>query len=166
MELALLCDIPVCMVIMGPNGEIETWPENHSEVKSVLDKYFEKEEVGPKKELPPIKSRSGETDADILKSLETEIAAMKARIEVLKRVEDVADIENPVEIPDFLDLYQDENPSLTELPREALDSQSVGDFPNGRFVGCEEDEISADFGDWDRMCGEWNEIFADFGVWN
>ncbi|KAL3527959.1 hypothetical protein ACH5RR_012615 [Cinchona calisaya] len=106
-----------------------------------------------------MKSRSGETDVQLVKSLETKIAATKARIEVLKRMENIAETENPVEILDYLDLYQDENPTVIELPREALDSHCVADFPNGRFVGCEDDEISANFGDWDRMCGEWHENF-------
>ncbi|WMV35397.1 hypothetical protein MTR67_028782 [Solanum verrucosum] len=28
MELATLCDIKVCTVITGPNGELQTWPDN------------------------------------------------------------------------------------------------------------------------------------------
>ncbi|KAK2985299.1 hypothetical protein RJ640_024295 [Escallonia rubra] len=36
MELATLCDIKACAVIFGPEGDVETWPENPAEVKSIL----------------------------------------------------------------------------------------------------------------------------------
>ncbi|KAK3041669.1 hypothetical protein RJ639_001479 [Escallonia herrerae] len=36
MELAILCDIKACAVIFGPEGDVETWPENPTEVKSII----------------------------------------------------------------------------------------------------------------------------------
>ncbi|XP_059643250.1 agamous-like MADS-box protein AGL103 [Cornus florida] len=41
MELSVLCDINACMVCVGPEGEIETWPENPSNVKKLIDVYKE-----------------------------------------------------------------------------------------------------------------------------
>lgn len=42
MELATLCDIPVCLTIQSPDGEYEIWPENPKEVKTILDNYYKK----------------------------------------------------------------------------------------------------------------------------
>ncbi|KAG5576209.1 hypothetical protein H5410_056343 [Solanum commersonii] len=39
MELATLCDIKVCTVINGPNGELQTWPNNLDAYNEVLDLY-------------------------------------------------------------------------------------------------------------------------------
>ncbi|KAG5576217.1 hypothetical protein H5410_056351 [Solanum commersonii] len=36
MELATLCDIMVCTIITGPNGELQTWPDNLDAVKKFL----------------------------------------------------------------------------------------------------------------------------------
>ncbi|KAF8387696.1 hypothetical protein HHK36_026350 [Tetracentron sinense] len=38
-ELATLCDIEACMVSFGPNGELDTWPENSNEAKAILKRY-------------------------------------------------------------------------------------------------------------------------------
>lgn len=37
MELATLCDIKVCTISIGPNGEHQTWPDNLDACKEVLD---------------------------------------------------------------------------------------------------------------------------------
>ncbi|XP_057489228.1 agamous-like MADS-box protein AGL53 [Actinidia eriantha] len=39
MELATLCGITVCIISFGPDGELETWPENSSDVRSAVDRY-------------------------------------------------------------------------------------------------------------------------------
>lgn len=31
-ELSVLCDVQACAIVMDPEGETETWPENHSKV--------------------------------------------------------------------------------------------------------------------------------------
>jgi len=39
MELATLCDIKACTIILGPDGNVDTWLENQSEVKAIIDNY-------------------------------------------------------------------------------------------------------------------------------
>ncbi|XP_071914515.1 uncharacterized protein [Coffea arabica] len=86
MELALLCDIPVCVVIIDPSGKIQTWPENHNDVQSVLDEYSEKEQArslsAKNREHPPKKSTDGEIDpVELVKILDSKIEAIKNKIE-------------------------------------------------------------------------------------
>ncbi|KAL3516150.1 hypothetical protein ACH5RR_023052 [Cinchona calisaya] len=38
-ELSVLCDIKACLVVLGPNGEVETWPENADDVREVIHMY-------------------------------------------------------------------------------------------------------------------------------
>ncbi|KAL3500538.1 hypothetical protein ACH5RR_039631 [Cinchona calisaya] len=38
-ELAMLCDIDVCLLIRAPNGEFEIWPENLDQSRTLLEKY-------------------------------------------------------------------------------------------------------------------------------
>ncbi|KAH8497487.1 hypothetical protein H0E87_019958 [Populus deltoides] len=38
-ELATLCDVPVCLVCVNPDGSIETWPEEEERVVDVLMAY-------------------------------------------------------------------------------------------------------------------------------
>lgn len=38
-ELAILCDIPVLLVCYGPNGKIETWPNDDGAVKDIIRQY-------------------------------------------------------------------------------------------------------------------------------
>ncbi|XAR50562.1 hypothetical protein NMG60_11004917 [Bertholletia excelsa] len=38
-ELAVLCGINACSICFGPDGEIDTWPENPAEVKAVIGMY-------------------------------------------------------------------------------------------------------------------------------
>ncbi|KAK3015031.1 hypothetical protein RJ639_005615 [Escallonia herrerae] len=35
-QLAMLCDVKACAVIFGPDGGVETWPEDPSRIKSVI----------------------------------------------------------------------------------------------------------------------------------
>ncbi|CAI9767820.1 unnamed protein product [Fraxinus pennsylvanica] len=39
MELSVLCDVKACTVIIGPDGQVETWPENRSDVREVINLY-------------------------------------------------------------------------------------------------------------------------------
>ncbi|GFZ07033.1 hypothetical protein Acr_18g0012030 [Actinidia rufa] len=41
MELATLCGIQACAVCFGPDGAVETWPENPNDVKAVIDLFRE-----------------------------------------------------------------------------------------------------------------------------
>ena len=41
MELSTLCGIQACAVCFGPDGAVETWPENTNDVKAVIDLYRE-----------------------------------------------------------------------------------------------------------------------------
>lgn len=34
-----MCDVPVCLIGYGPDGELITWPENRPEVKELVPKY-------------------------------------------------------------------------------------------------------------------------------
>ncbi|XP_022891946.1 uncharacterized protein LOC111406806 [Olea europaea var. sylvestris] len=48
MELSVLCEVKACAVILGPDGKIETWPENRSDVQDVID-LFKKDCLNNKK---------------------------------------------------------------------------------------------------------------------
>lgn len=38
-ELAILCSAQVCIVFLGPTGNVEVWPENPAEATSIIIKY-------------------------------------------------------------------------------------------------------------------------------
>ncbi|KAI3468752.1 hypothetical protein Pfo_025415 [Paulownia fortunei] len=39
MELSVLCDVKACALVSGPDGHLQTWPENRSEVMQVINMY-------------------------------------------------------------------------------------------------------------------------------
>jgi hypothetical protein len=39
LELAELCNIPVCVISYGPDGTLQTWPESREDVEAIVDKY-------------------------------------------------------------------------------------------------------------------------------
>ncbi|CAI9117549.1 OLC1v1018951C1 [Oldenlandia corymbosa var. corymbosa] len=49
MELSVLCDVKACAVIIGPDGKLETWPENSSDVIELI-RAFQKS--GSKVSIP------------------------------------------------------------------------------------------------------------------
>ena len=49
-ELSQLCNIPVCVISYGPDGNVDTWPEGRDDVVEVLNKY--KEHNGIHKKYP------------------------------------------------------------------------------------------------------------------
>nr|XP_027062683.1 uncharacterized protein LOC113689047 [Coffea arabica] len=121
MELALLCDIPVCVVIIEPSGKIQTWPENHNDVQSVIDKYSEKEQArslsAENREHPLEKSTDGEIDpVELVKILDSKIEAIKNKIEerMVKdgaaaiNVAEIDKMDNAVDLFDF-DQYEVDN---------------------------------------------------------
>ncbi|KAJ4707969.1 Agamous-like MADS-box protein [Melia azedarach] len=38
-QLATLCDVRVCMVCLGPDGEVDAWPDNKTEVRNIISGY-------------------------------------------------------------------------------------------------------------------------------
>ncbi|KAH0712314.1 hypothetical protein KY289_008273 [Solanum tuberosum] len=84
MELATLCDIKVCTVITGRNGELQTWPDNLDACKEVLDLYSEnlKPEKKHKESVPEPEEEQGEKD--LLTLVESKLAAVKRRIRLLE----------------------------------------------------------------------------------
>ncbi|CAI9105979.1 OLC1v1005027C1 [Oldenlandia corymbosa var. corymbosa] len=51
MELSILCDIPVLVMIRSPNGELEVWPRDPSQVKTIVRNYLNGR--NPEKKNPP-----------------------------------------------------------------------------------------------------------------
>ncbi|KAK3034352.1 hypothetical protein RJ639_032250 [Escallonia herrerae] len=95
MELAMLCDIKACTVIFGPEGDVETWPENPAEVKSIIgmlkDCCFKKDFGNIK---PTVNEIERETDGEkkedfgrVISSLEVSLMknVLDAKIEAVNR---------------------------------------------------------------------------------
>ncbi|KAH0746102.1 hypothetical protein KY285_007759 [Solanum tuberosum] len=83
MELATLCDTKVCTVITGPNGELQTWPDNLDACKEVFDLYFqnmkpEKKHKESSTPVPELEEEQGEKD--LLTLVESNLAAVNRRI--------------------------------------------------------------------------------------
>ncbi|KAH0712139.1 hypothetical protein KY289_008098 [Solanum tuberosum] len=88
MELATLCDIKVCIVITGPNGELQTWPDNFDACKKVLDLYSQN--LKPKKKhkesstlVPEPELEEEQGEKDLLTLVESKLAAVNRRIRFL-----------------------------------------------------------------------------------
>ncbi|WMV35396.1 hypothetical protein MTR67_028781 [Solanum verrucosum] len=80
---ATLCDIKVCTVITGPNGELQTWPVNLDACKEVLDLYSQNLKPGKKhKESSTPVPLPGEEqgEKDLLTLVESKLAAVNRRI--------------------------------------------------------------------------------------
>ncbi|KAK6775852.1 hypothetical protein RDI58_026853 [Solanum bulbocastanum] len=71
MELATLCDIKVCTIITGTNGELQTWPDN-------LDALLEPE------------PEEDQGEKDLLMLVESNLAAVNRRIHFVEN-KNVAD---------------------------------------------------------------------------
>uniref|UniRef100_M1DAG1 SRF-type transcription factor family protein n=1 Tax=Solanum tuberosum TaxID=4113 RepID=M1DAG1_SOLTU len=95
MQLATLYDIKVCTVITGPNGELQTWPDNLDACKEVLHLYSQnlKPEKKHKESSTPIpKPEEEQREKDILMLVESKLAAVNKRIRFLENKNvDVAD---------------------------------------------------------------------------
>ncbi|CAA0382888.1 unnamed protein product [Arabidopsis thaliana] len=48
-ELSILCDIDVCVICYGSNGELKTWPEEREKVKAIARRYGELSETKRRK---------------------------------------------------------------------------------------------------------------------
>ncbi|KAL7162325.1 hypothetical protein ACSBR2_042747 [Camellia fascicularis] len=113
MELSILCDINVFTLCFGPNGEVDTWPQNPNEVKALIKIYKEPAKKSPvrktcessfsdcclgaekvaKKVLVGnedgygwLDGLSAESVMSFLGKLESKLEVLKARIEFLKMV--------------------------------------------------------------------------------
>lgn len=49
MELATLCDIDACTIIFGPDGEVDTWPENPVAARAIIKKFKDSTSRGHKR---------------------------------------------------------------------------------------------------------------------
>ncbi|EXC05022.1 Agamous-like MADS-box protein AGL93 [Morus notabilis] len=47
-ELADRCNVDVCVVCFGPDGDLQVWPENPTEAQSIIGKYIEATKEGNK----------------------------------------------------------------------------------------------------------------------
>ncbi|PQQ07329.1 uncharacterized protein Pyn_30225 [Prunus yedoensis var. nudiflora] len=56
-ELSTLCDVAVCVVSVGADSEIETWPENQQDAKSILLKHKNLGKLGKKIEKGSFSAR-------------------------------------------------------------------------------------------------------------
>ncbi|XP_006367900.1 agamous-like MADS-box protein AGL93 [Solanum tuberosum] len=96
MELATLCDIKVCTVITGPNGELQTWPDNLDACKEVLDLYSQNLKPEKKhKESSTLEPEEEQGEKDLLTLVESKHAVVNRRIRFLvnKNIIVVADNE-------------------------------------------------------------------------
>ncbi|XP_030940003.1 agamous-like MADS-box protein AGL75 [Quercus lobata] len=69
-ELSQLCNIPVCVISYGPDGNVDTWPESRDDVVELLNKYKEHND----EKLFEMR----------LNSLKTKLCVMKNRIQLLE----------------------------------------------------------------------------------
>ncbi|KAH0746112.1 hypothetical protein KY285_007769 [Solanum tuberosum] len=94
MDLATLCDIKVCSVITGPNGKLQTWPDNLDACKEVLDLYSQNLKLEKKhKESSTSVSEPEEEqgEKDLLTLVESKLATINGRIRFLENKNVVAD---------------------------------------------------------------------------
>ncbi|KAM7523968.1 hypothetical protein LguiA_013870 [Lonicera macranthoides] len=105
MELSTLCDIKACTIILSPDGNVDTWPENQSEVKAIIDNYRDynkenknghkrariEEGILLRKKFPKrssddqfISGLSGDSLKEFLNKIESKIECVKRRVEFLK----------------------------------------------------------------------------------
>ncbi|CAL5441114.1 unnamed protein product [Camellia sinensis] len=113
MELSILCGINVFTLCFGPNGEVDTWPQNPNEVKALIRMYKDSAKKSPvsktcessfsdcclgaekvaKKVLVGnedgygwLDGLSAESVMSFLGKLDSKLEVLKARIEFLKTV--------------------------------------------------------------------------------
>ncbi|KAL6276284.1 hypothetical protein ACE6H2_019885 [Prunus campanulata] len=78
-ELSILCDVAVCVVAVGVDSEIETWPENQQDAKSILLKHKNLGKLGKKIEDGSFSAGKG-TDYSFL---DTMLEGLNERIGVV-----------------------------------------------------------------------------------
>ncbi|WMV28891.1 hypothetical protein MTR67_022276 [Solanum verrucosum] len=50
-ELSILCDIKACVILVDPNGEVDTWPENPIDFNPIIQSYKENLNHGKRKRI-------------------------------------------------------------------------------------------------------------------
>ncbi|KAL3337252.1 hypothetical protein AABB24_029754 [Solanum stoloniferum] len=50
-ELSILCDIKACVILVDPNGEVDTWPENPTDFNPIIQSYKENLFHGKRKRI-------------------------------------------------------------------------------------------------------------------
>ncbi|CAL5362019.1 unnamed protein product [Camellia sinensis] len=115
MELSILCGINAFTLCFGPNGEVDTWPQNPNEVKALIKMYKESAKksrvrktcessfsdcclgaekvakkvlVGNEDGYGWLDGLSAESAMSFLGKLESKLEVLKARIEFLKMVKE------------------------------------------------------------------------------
>ncbi|XP_049381285.1 agamous-like MADS-box protein AGL81 [Solanum stenotomum] len=89
MDLATLCDIKVCIVITGPNRELQTWPHNLDACKEVLVLYSQnlKSEKKHKESVPEPEEEQGEKD--LLTLVVSKLVVVNRRIRLVENKNDM-----------------------------------------------------------------------------
>ncbi|XP_052188918.1 agamous-like MADS-box protein AGL14 [Diospyros lotus] len=85
MELSTLCGIQASMVCFGPAGEIDTWPENPADVKTVIDMYqrrIDEPKLDDRLEAQKIKEAEEEISRARIENLEKIMKLMRAILDV------------------------------------------------------------------------------------
>ncbi|XP_055805318.1 uncharacterized protein LOC129874114 [Solanum dulcamara] len=103
-ELSILCDIKACAILLGPNGEVDTWPENPSDFNPIIQSYKRKEKIEDAIDDGFLKKKSKKNNAlfsddqwlndmmsreskqSLLVKLNSKLEAVEKRIEFLKMV--------------------------------------------------------------------------------
>ncbi|KAJ8567713.1 hypothetical protein K7X08_019921 [Anisodus acutangulus] len=81
-ELSILCGIKACAILVGPNKEVDTWPENPTDLKTIIQSYKKSLINGKKK----VKVNGDQSKESLLVKLNSKVAAVEKRIEFLKMV--------------------------------------------------------------------------------
>ncbi|WMV28898.1 hypothetical protein MTR67_022283 [Solanum verrucosum] len=50
-ELSILCDIKACVILVDPDGEVDTWPENPTDFNPIIQSYKENLFHGKRKRI-------------------------------------------------------------------------------------------------------------------
>ncbi|XP_049404328.1 agamous-like MADS-box protein AGL82 [Solanum stenotomum] len=50
-ELSILCDIKACVILVDPDGEVDTWPENPTDFNPIIQSYKENLFNGKRKRI-------------------------------------------------------------------------------------------------------------------
>ncbi|XP_049349721.1 agamous-like MADS-box protein AGL82 [Solanum verrucosum] len=80
-ELSILCDIKACVILVDPNGEVDTWPENPIDFNPIIQSY--KENLNHDQWLNDVFREANES---LLVKLNSKLEVVEKRIEFLKMV--------------------------------------------------------------------------------
>ncbi|KAG5604712.1 hypothetical protein H5410_026204 [Solanum commersonii] len=91
-ELSILCDIKACVILVDPNGEVDTWPENPTDFNPIIQSYKENLFHGKRKRIDDdgcfekkwLNDVFRESNESLLVKLNSKLEAVERRIEFLK----------------------------------------------------------------------------------